>query len=789
MGDETDVPEVRGSQAGSVPASGPAAEGPWRLSGWALVKSTGFAYELLEDLRVPEPADRHAGGKAAVAGGSADADPIAECVRRLLRTCADPRFLEAVLLSSRGAYERLHHWLRTDPDPSRLRSADRRRVLLAAMYLQRMCAKNESTSFFGPVAWARVHPDEPFRLDLGEPAPVRLATAWTHWAAQAIADVMSADPDVLAEVAPRVPPNLVERDGRQFAVRYDRWPITLDERVEPPRTPAERALVARCDGRTTAAELAAAEGLDLDGTLDLLRALDRRGSVRFGLTVPVGLIDPLHPLIEFAARLSGPAGRRWRGVLAELDLCRQRFHEAPSLAARREALSAVGRTFTEVTGAAADKDAGRHYADRSILVEDGRFPWPRFDLGRPLHRYLTDEAPVLLDLLFELSLARRRRLVAEITEWFADTFRGQSVPLDRVLAAADAAGLGERLRKIDDRTRMDGPSALSDRLRANADRPRVRLDMDWAKRAAAEVDFDTWCVAGADLFVAAPDEAAINADAFTVVVGEVHGLHDQLLQGLWPALHPDRAGFEAEIGGLIEGLADARICDPVLAHGRKTLARAEVLPEVEFLGTSPRPPGRVGRAADLRVRLDGGELVLECPTLGRVLLTRPPLPSWGDEVESIFTPFTGARLIGAEDMLRALDDVPHLPRLTVGRTVVHRETWRIPAPPPRSWSGLHPANRTRMRRLRDRYGFPDQVYVRFAGEPKPIFVDFGVPVLADLFSRHYDRAHGPIVVSEMLPGPADLWLRDHAGRHTAELRFGYYRARAGAGAQAGERSG
>ena len=58
--------------------------------------------------------------------------------------------------------------------------------------------------------------------------------------------------------------------------------------------------------------------------------------------------------------------------------------------------------------------------------------------------------------------------------------------------------------------------------------------------------------------------------------------------------------------------------------------------------------------ADLRVSAESGRLTLESPALGRIYLTRPPLLSWGDEVESVFTPFTGARL---EHVVDELEDV------------------------------------------------------------------------------------------------------------------------------------
>ena len=748
----------------------------WSLASWALVKSTGFPFELLEQLRTGDVAS------AACADDQAVTETIDACVARLIEICSDERFLEAVMLSSRSAYEQLHRWLARPPGTATgFRSDDRRKVLLAAMYLQRMCAKNESTSFFGPVYWAQVRSGEELVLDIGEPARPRTRVYWTHWAAQAVADVMSTDPEVLARLVPSAPHHLVRRGGQYLAVSFGDWPITVAE-LEPPAagTLASR-LLARCDGHADVASLARAENVDVTDAVPALDELDRRGLVRFRLRIPVGVIDPLRALRDSAAVRQLSADSRWHAVLDALDLRISAFHDAGSLPARRGALSDVLSAFTAVTGVAGEKDAGRHYADRCAVVEDGHFPWSGFTIGEPMHNYLRTEMPVVLDLLFELSLARRRRRVQLITQWFIGAFGRRSVPLDRVLAVANASGLGPRLRSLDDLTLASGPSALTDVLLANTGRSRVHLTMDWARARAADVDFDTWCVAGADLLVDAPDLASVSAGAYQVVVGEVHGLHDQLLQGLWPALHPSRGEFEAEVGELIGGLTDGRICDPVLTHWRKTLARSEVLPEIEFIGDSTRAGSDVGRAADLLVSAESGCLTLECPTLGRAYLTRPPLLSWGDEVESVFAPFTGARLIGAEDMFRALDQVDHLPRLTVGRTVVHRETWRIQGAGRASWSSLSAGNQRHVRQLRDRHGFPDQVYVKFPGEPKPVFVDFATPVLVDLFSRHYARAAGPVTVCEMLPDGSGLWLRDHAGRHTSELRFGYYRRPSGMG--------
>ena len=111
----------------------------------------------------------------------------------------------------------------------------------------------------------------------------------------------------------------------------------------------------------------------------------------------------------------------------------------------------------------------------------------------------------------------------------------------------------------------------------------------------------------------------------------------------------------------------------------------------------------------------------------------------------------------------------HLPRLTIGRTVLRRETW---------WARVPPASADvddirRCARARD---WPRRIFVLAPGEAKPIYVDLDSPVLTRLLARVLRRAaeahpEGMVRVTEMLPGPEDCWLEDEHGRHTSELRL------------------
>ncbi len=79
--------------------------------------------------------------------------------------------------------------------------------------------------------------------------------------------------------------------------------------------------------------------------------------------------------------------------------------------------------------------------------------------------------------------------------------------------------------------------------------------------------------------------------------------------------------------------------------------------------------------------------------------------------------------------------------------------------------------------MRAGLGLPETVFVSFATETKPCYVDFSSPVYVSIFCsmvRAARLAGGdevPVVITEMLPGPEDAWVPDAAGhRYSCELR-------------------
>jgi hypothetical protein len=753
------VAERQPSSSAVSPARG------WKPASWLLVRSTGFPFELLESLRSSAPD---------VEDEDAQAEATARALGRLLEIAADERFREALFLSNPGVHEVIERWLATDLDPGRLNSKSKLRARTLAMYLQRFCSKNESVSFFGPTYWGRLGGSDDASVTIA-PAPTpepRRFVFWSHWAVQKLADLIAADPEVWRSLHVARPPWLFERDGGYRKVDFLPHPPELRE-VEAPEDPRDERLVELCHRGGRLGDVVA------ETEVEDLRRLAERDLVQLGLQAPVGLPRPLDHLLAEVDGFDEPARSRWSSCLQELDELRRRFEET-DLSERIDLLARIDARFEELTAASSTRGAGELAADRAVIFEDCHQPWSAFEVGGRLERDLRREFPLVLDLVLELPLARVRARRQAALEWFVDRFgAGARVALDAAFAAAadPAAPLDPILRGLDEEVVEHGDSLLSDALYGNADRRLVELDPDDVRSALGPPPKDVWGLCSADLQVGAASADAIETGDYHVVVGEVHALHDVLLYASVSALHPRPGEFLAEISELTDGLSAATVCDSISIHWGKTAIRAaSALPDVEFVGRSPKPDALRLQAHDLAVEARDDRLALLAPGLGEIALAQPPTWLWADEVGSLFGAFSGVRLTNmGEHVRRRPAELTHLPRVCVGRFVVARETWWLDPDAVERWSAYAPANRQALRRQQLDHGLPDLVYAKFEEEQKPVFLDFANPLLVDVAARLWAATEGPVRVTEMLPGPDELWLADRRGRYTSELRIGFYR--------------
>jgi hypothetical protein len=261
---------------------------------------------------------------------------------------------------------------------------------------------------------------------------------------------------------------------------------------------------------------------------------------------------------------------------------------------------------------------------------------------------------------------------------------------------------------------------------------------------------------GPDVQIAAASADAVARGDYLAVVGDFHPGTAPLGQGVFTLRHPDPSAFKAmwtrELGTPIVFVVPPR----GLAH-RMTARLFPAMPAPTDVHVLPSPHVRVAEGTRSVALTD---LIVDGSTVtDRDNSFRAPLETlfWAQMFTATvltFDPFPEAE---------------HTERVVIGRTVLKRESWRVAL-------GDCPTEPVAVCAWAREHGMPRRVFVKFADEPKPTFLDVESPVLTRVFARQIrgrlpDQAAATLSVSEMLPGPEDCWLELDGERYTSELRI------------------
>ncbi|HEY3003182.1 MAG TPA: lantibiotic dehydratase [Kribbellaceae bacterium] len=259
-----------------------------------------------------------------------------------------------------------------------------------------------------------------------------------------------------------------------------------------------------------------------------------------------------------------------------------------------------------------------------------------------------------------------------------------------------------------------------------------------------------------DVQIAAASALAIEGGDFLSVVGDFHPGANPLCQGMFATRHPDREQFvtaiHTEVGRPIVFLIPPRNVPRMTSRVMPAFTEPTDIHVAATPGAC-MPDGFP--TIDVGRLLIDGEDVVE-PTQG----IRFPL------IELLSSPLFMAAI-------RTWDPFPtggHAPRITVGRTVLRRETWNVVA----SNAPQHPQDLPGWARA---LGMPRRVFAKSPLEDKPVYIDFTSPILMRTTGRMLRHAAAatpqrPVRFTEMLPTPDQCWLRDDDGdAFTSELRL------------------
>ena len=689
------------------------------------------------------------------AGQAAWQRELAELRRQLREIAGDLRFQEAIFLSNPDMYAGLQRYLGSDMQEKRtsdVRKFERRLIF----YLQRFCVKNETQSFFGPINYGQLDPEQPFNIRVQRSAGSlrRRVVFPSQWMVEALATRIGAEAELRPFLRPRRSTLCTFTAGR-LSFPASGKTISFD--------PVTERLFHLADGRHTVKELAALTGEDWTSTWRRIEQLQRQKALITQIIIPSDSSDPLAYLQQWVAGLPEdlPARTCWLARLDELHCILDDFATA-DLARRVHLLARLEADFTALCGDTGRRGAGAMYADRLLLFEECLGDLEHCTLGGELAQAITRQLQAVLRLsqAYGRLLAKRDQRRAKAT-WQQLPSVSQTVPFlaylrevnqYQALAVSTAADETDEL----DRFLAD----LHVLVRARTDGRRAHLRGDELPIPPLPSEPDTCLYCSPDLMIAAPSQSALQEGVFEIVLGEVH---PQPLVWVFPtAYFLDDGG--ASLGGLLwEKLMEQPGGEAAaqLVFGRKNKiypyalpgAAIEVRPHAPDCRAIPLAAVHVcEQHGSLRLRADDRDLRLYTP-LHRREPGRDPLAPFA--FPAVQPPL--------------IDFGEHTPRIQIDQVIYQRERWSIAGAtlcvPQAHGFELF----LEMWRRKEQLGLPDELFVRAPQEPKPIYIDLTNHFLVELL-QHVAGQSQHLTLTEMLPNSRQLWLEGADGRYCCEFR-------------------
>nr|WSZ99066.1 lantibiotic dehydratase family protein [Streptomyces sp. NBC_00857] len=715
------------------------------------------------------------------------AHALQEARLQVVRRFQDDQALRDILfVLNPGSFKLWEKWLNgLASDPEQWNKKDRAKTDTLTLYLQRACAKNDTTGHVGPFALGQFDRDLPGVA--GRPTPQRRTAFVSRWAAESILAHLREHDRSMELAVPRRAPGVAIRQDHVENVEYDYWDRTDSvvkavgrlRRFET-LSPGQLRVLETCDGvrdlDALCAHISVTPGAGMPGSrgdvVEILRQLKDLGLVITGPEIPYGVESALDLLHVVAGHTKDTAVL---DLIANLHEALEQLPNA-STAQRVHLVDAVDAQFHQALASDRSHRGGQFYGDRTLLFEESEGRLADLRLGREATARIERQLPLITDAYLFLPRHRLHMEHVVVKDWFRTRFPGGTASVNDYLVAfaTDQHVLTPAFSAVEDdierlQERLQGAAVAAIAAGASAG----PSSTDLLRTFIAEHSIDLPAVCNVDLMVSATPDAEGLIEPVSSVVSEVHADEECLTHGIFgPFIVRDLPGFPADVvAGYESLLAPGQIVmNASLYHRNKGFIRRELpCPEIEAFDRSTAPPSLRRRMDDLVVQLRGDELCLVEQATGMIVkLISLPFSSLGLPNNPMHVFGFPQRQTGNLFSPRAGEP---LPRLEFDDLILSRAVW--PVDPGRIRHKDAQRGFLLVQRLRSELGLPRHVFARVPEETKPIYVDLDSPLLVRQLSRLAGRA-SLLLLSEMQPTPEQLWLRVQGESFTSELRFAVF---------------
>ena len=643
------------------------------------------------------------------------------------------------------------------PPRNKSSRAHERHLLL---YLQRVAAKNDSLSAFGPEGWGTVAGNSGSLQLSPQPGIAARETFLERWTAHGVAAALNADPEIRMELSPRLNPNGLIA-GNRFVFQDTGETIELDD-------DAFQALQ-RIDSKTPAHST----GLDVA----VLERLAGQRIIRWEIEVPAlepHAFDVL--LVDVQAWRDTPVRSRWLELLEPIAALPGKFVEAEGTVARIQIIDEADDRLQRL--GALPKSGTRFLYSAANPIGEECFRECNFTIGEDLVGEVAREAAPWFDLWRDSYAFVASRVATGLRGILekAPTKNG-ALPFPAFLRVCEQLGMpltGPAMVGLAHMAFQEVKAAFREQLASRADAEEWQLTADdchFVRRNFQYPKFDEYTYPSADMQISAKSVEAVARGEYEWVLAELHPPVALMHHGFYWGC-PDKEALGRAVASTTNGRPTLHFGFFAIDFTATTVVRVfDAIPDrMNFVAAQRgNPLWRMVPPAEIEVFADdtNGDVGLRRRESGEYLgsLARGWWMALG------FHPFLFGR-------------ASHMPRLRCGKVIVQRQSWTVSLEemPAGNYTGVSRNLVAAIERLRAAKGWPRYIYIRPSEQAlrrsgaegrdkdtKPVFIDLESYLFLEIFHGWLTKA-GELEVIEMLPDPEHLLWQEKDGRRTFELR-------------------